>query len=302
LLQLENTRHLIVKGCMIRRNKELAPTWAGTKRRARLVPRGLRFAASIVRGVSRAARLPAGKRAHRNSLLEIETLTRWMSLSIRAQYLMPFCHLSQDRKRNARLELIQPFLREEEEPTMASKHFTETPTADKAAAKQDKLPKTNYKSEADAKLHNKMEHKDHPFETFKQPFPFFVEDLTATAGAAQPAYGVGQGGFVPKPQKETFKEFQKEYFLEKVLVKEHIKEIAKEYEGKLYGGPLDVGGPVEQRLQALESVVTQMSHFISQELRPDLSQGALKQEPDVATATRARKAKKAAAKLPKARK
>ena len=39
---------------------------------------------------------------------------------------------------------------------------------------------------------------------------------------------------------------------------------------------------MEQRLAALEAAVTQLLHFIPENLRPDLSQGALKQEPDAA--------------------
>jgi hypothetical protein len=37
---------------------------------------------------------------------------------------------------------------------------------------------------------------------------------------------------------------------------------------------------VEQRLAALEAAVTKLLHFIPENLRPDLTQGALKQEPD----------------------
>ena len=41
------------------------------------------------------------------------------------------------------------------------------------------------------------------------------------------------------------------------------------------------GTPAE-RLQQLEDAVTKLSHFIGVDLRPDLSGGALKGEPDVA--------------------
>ena len=39
------------------------------------------------------------------------------------------------------------------------------------------------------------------------------------------------------------------------------------------------GDPVEQRLAALEAAVAQLVHFIPADLRPDLSTGALAQEP-----------------------
>jgi hypothetical protein len=47
------------------------------------------------------------------------------------------------------------------------------------------------------------------------------------------------------------------------------------------GGPR---GSVEQRLDSLESTVGKLLHFISTELRPDLSRGALSREPDQARA------------------
>jgi hypothetical protein len=40
------------------------------------------------------------------------------------------------------------------------------------------------------------------------------------------------------------------------------------------------GGTLEERLTRLESAVAQVTHFIRPELRPDLSRGALKREPD----------------------
>jgi hypothetical protein len=45
--------------------------------------------------------------------------------------------------------------------------------------------------------------------------------------------------------------------------------------------PLDA---VEARLGALEAAVTQITHFISAELRPDLSRGALTGERDLVDA------------------
>ncbi len=92
---------------------------------------------------------------------------------------------------------------------------------------------------------------------------------------------------LPHPETKLHKEIKleiKEHKLEKfekIEIKEHkfeIKEIKWEYEG--YGGINDPGGPVEQRLAALEAAMTKLLHFIPENLRPDLTQGALKQEAD----------------------
>jgi len=76
---------------------------------------------------------------------------------------------------------------------------------------------------------------------------------------------------------------EKEHKIEKFEAKEKIEKL--EYE--TLPGSGDPGGPVEQRLAALEAAVTQLLHFIPEELRPDLSQGALKQEPDAGKAAAA---------------
>lgn len=47
------------------------------------------------------------------------------------------------------------------------------------------------------------------------------------------------------------------------------------------GGPAAPAGSVEDRLAAVEGVVTELLHFISGDLRPDMGQGALTQEPDL---------------------
>ena len=85
------------------------------------------------------------------------------------------------------------------------------------------------------------------------------------------------------PDKPVYKEVKveiKEYKHEKIEYKEQHKEFENKqlFEGPVYG-PID-GDPYSQRLAALEATVAQLSHFIPAELRPDLSQGALKQEPE----------------------
>ncbi len=91
------------------------------------------------------------------------------------------------------------------------------------------------------------------------------------------------------------KAIQKEFKVEKYEIKEYkheIKEFKHEskeveklpFETKQFSdgpyNPVQGGDPYAQRLAVLEATVAQLVHFIPAELRPDLSQGALKQEPD----------------------
>jgi hypothetical protein len=59
---------------------------------------------------------------------------------------------------------------------------------------------------------------------------------------------------------------------QKDLMKEH-KEVTL---------PSQPGQPLAGRVAALENTVAQLQHFIQTNLRPDLSKGALKREPDAA--------------------
>jgi hypothetical protein len=80
----------------------------------------------------------------------------------------------------------------------------------------------------------------------------------------------------------------KEHKFEKFEIKEYKRE-KLEYEyvaGPAHVGP---GDPVEQRLASLEATMAQLLHFIPESLRPDLSQGALKQEADVKAASEEKK-------------
>ena len=69
--------------------------------------------------------------------------------------------------------------------------------------------------------------------------------------------------------------------IEKQIDKQLEKQFEKQQEGGFGGGGLPQGGELEARLGALETAVTQLTHFISAHLRPDLSQGALSGEEDV---------------------
>lgn len=77
--------------------------------------------------------------------------------------------------------------------------------------------------------------------------------------------------------KELDKQFDKQ--LEKQVEKRIEKQLEKQFEKQREGGiPADA---VEARIGALEAAVAQLSHFITGELRPDLSAGALSGEDDV---------------------
>jgi hypothetical protein len=118
------------------------------------------------------------------------------------------------------------------------------------------------------------------------------------ASLATPAHAAGITKFAEKPLTDTkfahkefikieIKEFKHEKH-EKVEIKEKFEWEKFEYEG-WRGGPGGGPGPVEQRLAALEATLAQLSHFIPKELRPDLSQGALRQEADAPAAESAQK-------------
>jgi uncharacterized membrane-anchored protein YjiN (DUF445 family) len=58
------------------------------------------------------------------------------------------------------------------------------------------------------------------------------------------------------------------------------KDIYKESEVGVFQGVNTPDPQIERRIAALENVVGQLAHFIPPEARPDLSRGALQQEPD----------------------
>jgi hypothetical protein len=107
-----------------------------------------------------------------------------------------------------------------------------------------------------------------------QPSPYQAATAAAMPVTAPAAL---TGAILPKPYKE-FKEFafEKYHLWDKFAKTEKIEYPENWPVGR---GPVGPGDPVEQRLAALEAAVGQLAHFIPQELRPDLSKGALKQEP-----------------------
>ena len=86
----------------------------------------------------------------------------------------------------------------------------------------------------------------------------------------------------------TEKHHQKDFLPDKHVFENDPKGIVENPQGgpvfdPASRGPLFTGtGTPAERLQQLEDAVTKLSHFIGVDLRPDLSGGALKGEPDVA--------------------
>ncbi len=167
---------------------------------------------------------------------------------------------------------------------MASKHYTESGAK---AKKQEKLTlPPPWKPQKDAKDHNKAEHKDHPFETPIERS--YAVASNPTHGAAQTDFAPGTHPGTPKPLKDSLKDFLLDH---KVI----YFDTKFSFDGKHHHDSHLVSNPglLDHRLQALEVAVGSLLHFIPQDLRPDLSHGALMQETDVAP-TKAKAKKKAA--------
>jgi hypothetical protein len=92
----------------------------------------------------------------------------------------------------------------------------------------------------------------------------------------------------PKEIKERIKDFKEPKEIWEGTPKEWLEGGPKVFEG---GTPPDPNPPVvpgrpgglEERLARLEAAVAQMAHFVDPALRPNLSMGALKSEPDYST-------------------
>ena len=89
-----------------------------------------------------------------------------------------------------------------------------------------------------------------------------------------------------KNEKIEIKELKREK-IEKIEIKEKREksefEVIRPFE-RIQPTQAAGGGALEERLARLEAAVAQLTHFISPELRPDLSAGALTYEPDVSGA------------------
>src|SRR5207302_3861425 len=99
----------------------------------------------------------------------------------------------------------------------------------------------------------------------------------------------GKEAKLEKNEKAEIKD--KEHKLEKNEPIEHknfkqetdVKDLSGEFP---WGppGPGPVIDPMQQRLDGIEQTLNQLVHFITREQRPDLREGALRAEPDVAPA------------------
>ncbi len=83
-----------------------------------------------------------------------------------------------------------------------------------------------------------------------------------------------------KPEKEKFEKEWKDFKEGKDKFEKEFKEGKEIFEGPDGGNPIDP--VIQQQFANIESSVSQLRHFITQNLRPDLSQGALTGEEDVA--------------------
>jgi hypothetical protein len=134
------------------------------------------------------------------------------------------------------------------------------------------------------KEHIEKTHKDVDKVQKDKDFEFSAQAAAAPPQPAPPMQAAAK--FTDKTIEKTLhKDFDKVFIkdkefkhekLEKIEWKELVKEI-KEWDvaGPVHVGP---GDPVEQRIAVLEATVAQLMHFIPQELRPDLSAGALAAE------------------------
>jgi hypothetical protein len=207
-------------------------------------------------------------------------------------------------------------LEEKEMPAkQVSEKFKDVIKEKELAKEKEKLEKNETKEHKDVadKLHKEQkEHKEHKerkdkhekerkdiVKEFKQEgkelevHPGVPQDPTAAAAeqmGVTPEEAATSAKLPDKVKTEKFEKFEKhekfekfekfekheklEHFEYKVL----IDTVAVPPVGPVGPGPVEGGGSVEQRLAALEAAMAQLVHFIPQELRPDLSKGALKQE------------------------
>ena len=192
-------------------------------------------------------------------------------------------------------QIVEKFTEREKpgKPEKGEKHEKEYKESKEKEGKDCKDSEGKYEPDGKGQMLDKT-HKDHGeiqdiYKTHKDHGEAHIAYPQFAAAASHGAPKLPEKYIVEKiPHKEKIE--IKEYVHEGKHLKNEIKEIKieikefkhekAEYEG-IPGGTYP-GGPVEQRLTALESAVSQLLHFIPENLRPDLSQGALKQEPDAA--------------------
>lgn len=167
----------------------------------------------------------------------------------------------------------------EKEKTEKEKHEKNETKEHKDKQEKEKNEKEKHeKEQKEAKEHKEQkEHKDKLEKHEKQEKPEkekHEKELKDHKEAAKEKEAVKEKETI-KPEKEGKLE-QKE--LEKI--QPDGKELVETQIPQQPGDPTN-----EQRLAAVESALAQLTHFIPENLRPDLSKGALKQEPQAGTGT-----------------
>lgn len=173
----------------------------------------------------------------------------------------------------------------------------------KIEVKQEKPEKSEHKFEKFEKI-EKPEHKFEKFEKIEKPEHKF-EKFEKIEKREHKFEKFEKSEFEPKVVREPkdFREPKEVLEPKRVLEPKEIREPKGLQEPKGFNEPKGLlepkqfevppGGPDPfDRIARLEAAVEQLSHFISQQLRPDLAGGALRNEPDVSGAMSADKLRK----------
>jgi hypothetical protein len=125
------------------------------------------------------------------------------------------------------------------------------------------------------KEHIEKTHKDTPDKLTNLEFLGSVAE-EPQAAAAHAGFKIAEKVAEKLHAEKFHKEFKVEKFEKQEKFEKFEKIEIKEWE--FQPGSIDPGGPVEQRLAAIEATLSQLVHFIPANLRPDLTTGALVQE------------------------
>jgi len=155
--------------------------------------------------------------------------------------------------------------------------------------KSEKEHKTEKEQGADGKNYLEKAHKDAETQNYLAFNPGIPVTVPGEHGFPNPVLKTHE-----KPTLRTEAGYHPQYYAtapgtgEPVIVAKPVEEKWRYYEKdyRVESGPVayPTGNPIVDRLTALEATVAQLLHFIPESLRPDLTQGALRQEPDAAKA------------------
>ena len=183
-----------------------------------------------------------------------------------------------------------------EKPETDHKHQKDTKDNKDHKEQKDHKEVKEHKEQKDHKdKHEKEQHKDvkevkeKEFREVNEQFQMAQAPMAPQAQMAT----LGQASIQKLAEHKVLEKFkaEKEFKFEKHEIKEFkIEKIEHEkyiFEGGgkgIYEVPVNIGqggDPLSQRVANLEAAMSQLMHFIPENLRPDLSQGALKQEADL---------------------